>query len=59
VADAAASKGPEKLRKRRLVRRSHLMTIIAAWLITVPVSAGVAALIALTLARAGFAGLLE
>jgi inorganic phosphate transporter, PiT family len=47
----------EKLRKRRLVRRSHLVTIIAAWLITVPVSAGVAALIALGLARAGLPGL--
>jgi PiT family inorganic phosphate transporter len=48
---------PEKLRKRRLVRRSHLMTIIAAWLITVPASAGLAALIALTLAAIGLPGL--
>jgi inorganic phosphate transporter, PiT family len=55
----AAAPAPEKLRKRRLVRRSHLLTIIAAWLITVPVSAGVSAAIALTLTRLGFAGLLE
>ena len=46
-------KSPDKLRKRKLVRRSHLLTIVAAWLITVPVSAGVAALIALALARSG------
>jgi inorganic phosphate transporter, PiT family len=52
----APGKFPEKLRKRRLVRRSHLLTIIAAWLITVPVSAGVAALIALALARSGLPG---
>jgi inorganic phosphate transporter, PiT family len=56
-AAAANAVPPEKLRKRRLVRRSHLLTIIAAWLITVPVSAGVAALIALGLARAGVPGL--
>ncbi|HRP35201.1 MAG TPA: inorganic phosphate transporter [Gammaproteobacteria bacterium] len=61
--EAAASpsqeqgKSPEKLRKRKLVRRSHLLTIIAAWLITVPASAGVAALIALALARSGLPGL--
>ena len=34
-----------KARKRKLVRRSHLMTIIAAWLITVPASALIAGLI--------------
>jgi PiT family inorganic phosphate transporter len=34
-----------KARKRKLVRRSHLMTIVAAWLITVPASAIIAALI--------------
>lgn len=32
-----------KARKRKLVRRRHLMTIVAAWLITVPASAVVAA----------------
>ena len=49
-------KSPEKARRRYLVRRSHLVTIVAAWLITVPVSAGVAALIALTLAKTGLPG---
>ncbi|HET8728760.1 MAG TPA: anion permease [Alphaproteobacteria bacterium] len=29
----------EKARKRKLVRRSHLLTIVAAWLVTVPASA--------------------
>lgn len=48
---------PEKARRRYLVRRSHLMTIIAAWLITVPVSAGVAALLALGLSKWGLPGL--
>lgn len=31
--------GPEERRRRRLVRRSHFMTIIAAWVITVPAAA--------------------
>lgn len=30
---------PEETRRRRLVRRSHFMTIIAAWIITVPLTA--------------------
>jgi len=47
----------EKLRKRRLVRRSHLLTIVAAWIFTVPASAGLAALIALALTRTGLPGL--
>ncbi|MBB4234793.1 inorganic phosphate transporter [Rhizobium esperanzae] len=32
-------------RRRYLVRRSHFMTIVAAWIITVPVSAALAAMI--------------
>ena len=39
---------PEKLEKwaaRKLVRRRHLLGILAAWLITVPASAGLAALL--------------
>ncbi|AJD40222.1 inorganic phosphate transporter [Rhizobium sp. SEMIA 4085] len=32
-------------RRRYLVRRSHFMTIVAAWIITVPVSAALAALL--------------
>ncbi|MUP04876.1 inorganic phosphate transporter [Agrobacterium vitis] len=31
--------------RRRLVRRSHILTIMGAWLVTLPVSAGLAALI--------------
>ena len=31
--------GPEERRRRKLVRRSHFMTIIAAWVITVPAAA--------------------
>lgn len=34
----------EELRRRLLVRRSHFMTIAGAWMITLPASAGVAAL---------------
>ncbi len=31
--------GPEERRRRKLVRRSHFMTIVAAWIITVPAAA--------------------
>nr|WP_316652628.1 anion permease [uncultured Gellertiella sp.] len=37
----------EELRRRILVRRSHFMTIAGAWMITLPVSGGIAALLAL------------
>ena len=37
--------GPEERRRRKLVRRSHFMTIIAAWLITVPAAAILSAVI--------------
>jgi PiT family inorganic phosphate transporter len=30
---------PEEWQRRRLVRRSHFLTIVSAWVITVPVSA--------------------
>lgn len=36
---------PHEVRRRRLVRRSHFMTIIAAWVITVPSSGLLAAII--------------
>ncbi len=39
------TKKQEKARKRKLVRRQHLSTIVAAWLITVPLSALLAAMI--------------
>ncbi|MGO4437709.1 inorganic phosphate transporter [Rhizobium sp. RAF56] len=35
----------DEIRRRRLVRRSHFMTIIAAWIVTVPVSATLAAIV--------------
>lgn len=36
---------PEERRRRKLVRRSHFMTIIAAWIITVPAAAMLSAII--------------
>lgn len=36
---------PEERRRRKLVRRSHFMTIIAAWIITVPAAALLSAII--------------
>jgi PiT family inorganic phosphate transporter len=39
------SYAPEERRRRKLVRRSHFMTIIAAWLITVPAAATLSAII--------------
>jgi PiT family inorganic phosphate transporter len=38
-------KDQEKLHRRKLVRRSHFVGILAAWAITVPSAAGLAALI--------------
>jgi PiT family inorganic phosphate transporter len=40
-----ASYAPEERRRRKLVRRSHFMTIIAAWIITVPAAAILSAII--------------
>jgi PiT family inorganic phosphate transporter len=34
---------PEERRRRKLVRRSHFMTIVAAWVITVPAAAAMSA----------------
>ncbi len=48
-ADASATF--EKQRRRYLVRRSHLVTIVSAWLVTVPASALLAAGLASLLAR--------
>ena len=39
------AKDQEKLRRRKLVRRSHFVGILAAWAITVPSAAGLAAMI--------------
>jgi inorganic phosphate transporter, PiT family len=41
--------GPEELRYRKLVRRSHFLTIVAAWVVTVPATALLSALIFLGL----------
>jgi len=41
----AGESNPDEMRRRFLVRRSHLMTIIAAWMITVPVSAALSAVL--------------
>jgi PiT family inorganic phosphate transporter len=40
---------PEERRRRKLVRRSHFMTIIAAWVVTVPAAAVISALVFLVL----------
>jgi PiT family inorganic phosphate transporter len=40
-----ADPNTHEVRRRYLVRRSHFMTIIAAWVITVPASAALAAMI--------------
>ncbi len=40
-----ANFGPEERRRRKLVRRSHFMTILAAWVITVPAAALLSAVI--------------
>jgi PiT family inorganic phosphate transporter len=44
-APAPSERSWAKARARKLVRRKHLMTIIAAWLITVPASAVLAAIL--------------
>jgi PiT family inorganic phosphate transporter len=44
VIDAAERKVLQKALKRQLVKRSALLKIVSAWLITVPVSAFLAAL---------------
>jgi PiT family inorganic phosphate transporter len=40
---------PEERRRRKLVRRSHFLTILAAWVITVPAAATLSALIFVTI----------
>ncbi|NOD77034.1 MULTISPECIES: inorganic phosphate transporter [unclassified Ruegeria] len=42
---ATQSLAPEEYRRRKLVRRSHFMTIVAAWVITVPAAATMSAVI--------------
>ncbi len=38
-----AARDPQDLIRRKLVRRSHFLVILAAWLITVPAAAGISA----------------
>jgi PiT family inorganic phosphate transporter len=40
---------PEERRRRKLVRRSHVMTIATAWVVTVPAAAFLSALIFLAI----------
>ncbi len=44
-ADELEERNPDEISRRRLVRRSHFMTIVAAWIITVPVTAMAAAIL--------------
>ncbi len=39
VPDELRAVAPEERRRRKLVRRSHVMTIVAAWIVTVPAAA--------------------
>jgi PiT family inorganic phosphate transporter len=43
---------PEERRRRKLVRRSHFMTIVAAWVITVPAAAAMSGVIFVLLTAA-------
>ncbi|QRM54441.1 inorganic phosphate transporter [Sinorhizobium sp. BG8] len=43
--DVPQFSNPDESRRRYLVRRSHFMTIIAAWIVTLPVSAALSAVI--------------
>lgn len=47
--DVAERIAPEERRRRKLVRRSHFLTIIAAWVITVPAAAFMSGVIFLIL----------
>ncbi|UJW76180.1 inorganic phosphate transporter [Rhizobium sp. SL42] len=43
--EQVAERDPDEVGRRRLVRRSYFITMIAAWSVTVPCSAGLAALL--------------
>lgn len=55
--DGAIERNAEKLRRRYLVRRAHLLTIVAAWLITVPASGIIASGLAIGLNATGLVAL--
>lgn len=54
VIEPKPERNPEELRRRYLVRRSHFMTIVAAWIITVPASAGLAAVLYWVMSQLAF-----
>ncbi len=45
IADVSRQGEPADLRRRKLVRRAHVLTIVSAWVVTVPASAALAAAI--------------
>ena len=49
VASEEPAANPDETRRRYLVRRSHFMTIVSAWIVTLPVSAALSALVFLAL----------
>ncbi len=49
VAPEEAPANPDETSRRYLVRRSHFMTIVSAWIVTLPVSAALSALVFLAL----------
>jgi len=49
VAPEEPTANPDETRRRYLVRRSHFMTIVSAWIVTLPVSAALSALVFLAL----------
>ncbi|UPA25056.1 inorganic phosphate transporter [Shinella oryzae] len=49
IAPEEPSANPEETRRRYLVRRSHFMTIVSAWIVTLPISAVLSAVVFLAL----------
>lgn len=49
IAPEEPSANPDETRRRYLVRRSHFMTIVSAWIVTLPISAMLSALVFLAL----------
>ena len=53
TSEDAEIKARQKAVKRKLVRRQHAWTIAAAWIITVPLAAGLAAILYVGMKAAG------
>lgn len=49
IAPEEPSANPDETRRRYLVRRSHFMTIVSAWIVTLPISAVLSAVVFLAL----------